>query len=80
MRIHTKAPFAPLLTYHTNIQSGTQIVSKAAITRMGDAQTLFARPSHTRCPRRLQRCTQSRPPLAAGPGGHRVACFNPEPA
>ena len=36
VRIHTKTPFAPLLTYLTNIRSGTQIVSKAAVTRLGD--------------------------------------------
>lgn len=36
VRIHTKAPFAPLLTYLTNIRSGTQIVPRAVVQAMGD--------------------------------------------
>jgi peptide/nickel transport system substrate-binding protein len=36
LRIFTKRPFAPLLTFLTNTRTGTQIVPKAAVLRMGD--------------------------------------------
>jgi peptide/nickel transport system substrate-binding protein len=36
LRIYTKRPFAPLLTFLTNTRTGTQIVPKAAVQQMGD--------------------------------------------
>lgn len=36
LRIYTKRPFAPLLTFLTNTRTGTQIVPKAAVLKMGD--------------------------------------------
>ena len=36
VRFHTKDPYAPLLTYLANIRSGTQIVPRAAVQKMGD--------------------------------------------
>ncbi len=36
LRIYTKRPFAPLLTFLTNTRTGTQIVPKAAVQKMGD--------------------------------------------
>ena len=36
VRFHTKGPYAPLLTYLTNIRSGTQIVPKKIVQAMGD--------------------------------------------
>ncbi|QDL94625.1 ABC transporter substrate-binding protein (plasmid) [Paroceanicella profunda] len=35
LRIYTKEPFAPLLTFLTNARTGTQIVSKSAFEAMG---------------------------------------------
>jgi peptide/nickel transport system substrate-binding protein len=36
LQIYTKRPFAPLLTFLTNTRTGTQIVPKAAVLKMGD--------------------------------------------
>src|SRR5262249_47492767 len=36
LRIYSKRPFAPLLTFLTNTRTGTQIVPKAAVLAMGD--------------------------------------------
>ena len=33
---------------------------------------------HPRCPRRIEACTQSRPPLQAIAEGYKAACFNPD--
>jgi peptide/nickel transport system substrate-binding protein len=41
LRIHTKRPFAPLLTFLTNSRTGTQILSRKAVTAAGD--TAFGR-------------------------------------
>lgn len=41
VRIVTKGPYGPLLNYLTNTRTGTQIVSRAAVTSMG--QEAFAR-------------------------------------
>lgn len=38
VRLQTDHPFAPLLTYLTNTRTSTQIVCKAAVQKMGDAQ------------------------------------------
>ncbi len=36
VRIHTKRPFAPLLTFLTNSRTGTQILSRKSVTSAGD--------------------------------------------
>lgn len=36
VQIRTKSAFAPLLTYLTNVRTGTQIVSRKAVAAMGD--------------------------------------------
>ncbi len=46
VRIKTKEPFAPLLTYLSNARTGTQIVPKKAVTAMG-AQAFARRPIGT---------------------------------